>query len=105
VRDQLDEIEPLRRVAAREHTERRAHGGERREELLALRRRELSRIEVRRGAGAAVRAHQIAGLRGLPDGNQRVVIEVERRATTSEQIGGALGHCRPRLQLACPART
>jgi hypothetical protein len=64
------------------------------EEMLPVGRVQLGRVALRHRFVPAVFAGEIAGLRGLPDGEQRVVVEVEAVSTSTRRqvrIGHAFG--------------
>ena len=76
VRDELDEVGPLRRITAREDHQRYTHFREAPEQRLGLFGVELPRVSARLRAGSAVGAGQVAGLGRLPDSDERTVVKL-----------------------------
>ena len=78
VADQVEQVGPLQRIAAREHHQRLAERADFVQQAVSLFGGQLVRVPLGLGRGPAMHARQVAGLGHFPDHQHRGLIEVHR---------------------------
>src|ERR1022692_3437405 len=85
VADQVVEVRPLERIAARKHHQGLPKRADLVEQAIALFSRQFLRVPLGLSRGPAMYARQIASLGGFPDHQHRGLIEIHRFSSSYSQ--------------------
>ena len=90
LREQVEEIAPLQRIATGEHDVRRTLAGcKTLEETMAFSRRQLARVRIGNRFGTAVVARKVAGAGHFPIHPQRALVDEPVRRTAALAHGSS----------------